>query len=483
VWLSKIQYYFDLVWSLSPASLIFVPYKKHHTMPGTNSFHFTSTRSRMAARPASPSQQLSFKGALCILLLLLLYVISFSQPCQCGNGRYVHSIFGNVMLGTNVQYTQNAGQNFDGTTEQERMDIWGPANDNCNERPLIIWVHGGGFAQQDKTAPDMVAMCDSFSRHGFVCATIDYRDDYWGPYGPVNDYSQNPTPYDNLEFSRADYRAMQDAKCAVRYFKANASLYGIDTNFIFMGGTSAGAWTSLMVAYLNKTSEKLPAAYPQSSIYQYARPDLGSIEGNGGWSTYSSKVRAIIDCWGAIPDTSLIDGPSDPAAIIFHEYGDPVVNYYYGPPFQGQFQNFDSYWGTEYVNMQMNAVNVDHRTFSINGNQHSLYPYRGLVTSEVSGFLDSIICTSISTHTMENTASLNSLTLFPNPAKSIVNVKLFVRSKYEIILYDVNGREVRKEWVAGDELTIDISGMEAGIYLLKVSGDNFCESKRLVISE
>jgi acetyl esterase/lipase len=429
------------------------------------------------------SELLTAKGAFIILLLVLLTVSSFSQVCQCGNGRYLSSIFNNTILASNVQYTQNQGQNFDGTYEHERMDVWGPLNDNCSRRPLIIWVHGGGFAQQDKSAPDVVAMCDSFSRHGFVCATIDYRDDYWGPYGPVNDYAQNPTPYDNLEFDRADYRAMQDAKCAVRYFKANASLYGIDTSYIFMGGTSAGAWTSLMVAYLDKPSEKLPAAYQQASIYQYSRPDLGSIDGPGGWSNYSSRVRAIIDCWGALPDTALIDGPNDPPAIIFHEYGDPVVNYYYGPPFQGQYPNFNSYWGTHYVNMQMNSRSVVHRTFPINGSQHSLYPYRGLVTAEVSGFLDSIICVSITTQVEAPKSPGGLLEVYPNPGKGTFNLDFAQAGERSVRLFDLTGRAIAFWEEAGREMQIDLSGFPAGIYLLQVREGSDVLTRRLVITE
>ena len=428
------------------------------------------------------TEQLFAKAFFFAILLLLISASAFAQPCICGNGRYVHSIFSNYVIASNVQYTQNASPKFDGSMQQEKMDIWGPQNDNCTKRPVIIWIHGGGFAQNDKTAPDVVAMCDSFSRHGFVCATIDYRDDYWGPYGPVNDYSTNPTPYDNLEFDRADYRAMQDAKCAVRYFKANASLYGIDTNYIFMGGTSAGAWTSLMVAYLNKTSEKLPAAFQQSMVANmYTRPDLGSIDGSGGWSNYSSKVRGIISCWGALPDTSLIDGPNDVPAIMFHEYGDPVVNYYYGAPFQGQYPNFNSYWGSYYNNMQMNNVGVDHEFYSFNGSQHSLYPYRGVVTIDVSNFLDSIICSSITTGIHEELQASTSFTVYPNPGNGIFNIELKNGGTTEIKIYDMLGKEIAVWKTTEEKFTFDMSNYSKGMYLLQVSSGEQSESKKLII--
>lgn len=429
------------------------------------------------------TQLKEIKAVTNLFLALLMLMISFrslAQPCRCGNGGYTTSIYQNTIIATNVQYTQNASANYDGTTEQESMDIWGPLGDNCSERPVIIWVHGGGFAQGDKTAPDVVALCDSFSRKGFICATIDYRDDYWGQWGPVNDNSTNPNPYDTYEFTRADYRAMQDAKCAVRYFKANASTYGIDTSNIFMGGTSAGGWTSLMVAFLNKTSEKFQDCSQQSMVAgMYARPDLGGIDGNGGWNTFSSCVRGIISIFGALPDTALVDGPNDPAAIFFHEYGDPVVNFYYGKPYQGQYANYASYWGDYYVNMQMANTGGTHKAFWINGNQHSLYPYRGMVTLETSKFLDSLICT-LPTAANEFPVSSSLFQVYPNPSNGIFELetgKLRLETA-KIQAFNAVGKMVLSEPLNQNKSTINLSQQSNDIYFIKVtSGESILTEK------
>lgn len=417
-------------------------------------------------------------------LMLMISFWSFAQPCRCASDGYITSIYQNQIIATNVQYTQNASANFDGITEQESMDIWSPVGDNCIKRPAIIWVHGGGFAQGDKTAPDVVAMCDSFSRKGFICATIDYRDDYWGQFGPVNDNSQNPNPYDVYEFTRADYRAMQDAKCAVRYLKANASTYGIDTANIFMGGTSAGGWTSLMVAFMDKASEKFSDCYQQSLVAGiYQRPDLGSIDGNGGWSTVSSRVRGIISIFGAIPDTSLVDGPNDPAAIFFHEYGDPVVNFYYGQPYQGQYPNYASYWGDYYVNMQMANTGGTHRAFWINGNQHSLYPYRGMVTSETAKFLDSLICATPTTSVNEEVKN-NSFSVFPNPSSGIFQLSIYSSqfSIFNIQVFNAIGEMVIDETVNQNKGIVDLSDKSNGVYFIKVNSGESIMTEEVLLS-
>ena len=56
--------------------------------------------------------------------LLAFYILNaWSQPCRCSNGGYTTSIYQNQILASNVQYTQNTSLNYDGTSEQESMDI------------------------------------------------------------------------------------------------------------------------------------------------------------------------------------------------------------------------------------------------------------------------------------------------------------------------------------------------------------------------
>ncbi len=431
------------------------------------------------------SEHLSTKGLLLILALLTLSVASFAQTCSCSGGRYLQTTFGKISLGNNVQFTQNTSANYDGTTEHEAMDIWGPAGDNCNKRPLIIWVHGGGFSQQDRNAPDVVAMCDTFSRHGFVVATIDYRDGYWGQYTPVNQtYSTNPSAWDAHEFTRAAFRAMQDAKCAVRFFKANASTYGIDTNNIFMGGTSAGGWTSLEVAYLDKAAEKPSACSPQSLVAgMYQRPDLGSIDGGGGWNNVSSRVKGIISIFGAMVDTAFVDGPNDPAAYHFHEYSDPVVNFYYGPPFQGQYQNLASYWGDYYLDMQAKNVGAVSKSHWVNGSQHSLYPYRGLVSCEVALFLDSLICTNNQTTGIQSDFVLEA-SAYPNPSNGSLTVTMPpFQEAANLKLFSLLGDEIYSAPLAEGSNYLTLDKPANGAYLLEIISGTKKYKQRLILSK
>jgi carboxylesterase type B len=53
---------------------------------------------------------------------------------------------------------------------------------------------------------------------------------------------------------RTGYMAAQDVSAAVRFFKANADKYRIDTNRIFLLGQSAGAVAILHALYMTRTS-------------------------------------------------------------------------------------------------------------------------------------------------------------------------------------------------------------------------------------
>jgi len=119
--------------------------------------------------------------------------------------------------------------------------------------PGLIFIHGGGWTggSRDVYKPYTV----SYAKKGYVAATISYR------------FSGEAT------FPAA----VEDAKCAVRWLRANAATYHVDPNKIAVIGGSAGGHLSLMVGY----SSEVPA-----------------LEGKGGNPNVSSRVQAVVDFYG-----------------------------------------------------------------------------------------------------------------------------------------------------------------------------------------
>ena len=96
-----------------------------------------------------------------------------------------------------------------------------PAPDKAPRFPLIVSVPGSGWAGAEGTrhVPAMVQLAEA----GFVVASISYRGVY-----------QDDAPFPAV---------VQDVKEAIRFLKANADIYHIDTDRIALLGDSSGGQT------------------------------------------------------------------------------------------------------------------------------------------------------------------------------------------------------------------------------------------------
>ncbi|MBL0176377.1 MAG: alpha/beta hydrolase [Ignavibacteria bacterium] len=220
----------------------------------------------------------------CFLALLLAAPVSAQ--------RYIQPVFSTATKAADVVY--GAATNVRGVLENLAMDVYQPQGDTLSLRPLIVFVHGGGFVGGDKGTSQFVTLCQEFAKRGYVTASINYR-------------------LDTAMVSRAVMNAMHDARAAVRYFRKNAAQYRLDTARIAMGGGSAGAYTSLSVAYVDKISELPPLS------------GAGDVEGLSGNPGYSSRVRACLDYWGALLDTAAIETADDAPLLIIHGTEDNTV--------------------------------------------------------------------------------------------------------------------------------------------------------------
>jgi acetyl esterase/lipase len=156
----------------------------------------------------------------------------------------------------------------------------------------MVFIHGGGFVSGDKGAITIRNICESFTKRGYVCASIQYR--------LVGD---NPTyeagPATNLSvLYRSMNAASQDAAKAIRWLRQNAATYHIDPTRIGIGGSSAGAITSLYTA-----SQEAAAIGPDA------------------------EVGVVIDLWGAMYGAESFVDAGDPAIFIVHGTDDPTVAY------------------------------------------------------------------------------------------------------------------------------------------------------------
>ncbi len=128
-----------------------------------------------------------------------------------------------------------------------KLDVYTPENVFSN-RPIVVLIHGGGFRGGSKEKPPFIAMSNFFATRGWVVFNINYRllkhfgsvPDEWGAYVDKQTISSKGRMQ-----NKAVYPALRDAKAALRWVIANRTEYGINTDYITVGGGSAGAFSAV----------------------------------------------------------------------------------------------------------------------------------------------------------------------------------------------------------------------------------------------
>lgn len=201
------------------------------------------------------------------------------------------------------------------------LDVYVPDNELDN-RPVIMLIHGGGFIGGSRTAGAMVNLAQYFASRGWVAFSIDYRllDEYgtipqeWLNYNPFLEPQLVP------QFN-AIYPAHRDAKAAMRWIIANANTYRINTNYITVGGGSAGAITATALGISDPEDFR-------DEIDAQTDPTLLNTN-----LSETFEIKTILDFWGSKVSLDAIEliynkarfDSEDPALFIAHGTEDPTV--------------------------------------------------------------------------------------------------------------------------------------------------------------
>lgn len=205
-----------------------------------------------------------------VLLVLAALALAACDPPVPDSGRWVAPVFP-VTATKDVVYKTTPDEN--GVQQQLHLDLYEPSGDAVARRPAIVWVHGGGFRNGDRT--NMADISTRFAKRGYVTVTIEYR-------------------LRDSNIGQAILDAKHDAQDAVRWLRANADRYNVDPARIAIGGYSAGAITALNVAYADDD----------------AASRVGAAISLSGTATYPGAI-----------------GAGDPPVRLFHGTADPIVRF------------------------------------------------------------------------------------------------------------------------------------------------------------
>lgn len=230
------------------------------------------------------------------LILAALMSVTFNSVGQSTHPvKFKDFVFNNVTKTTDLSYSP-------GDTKDKKkshlFDLYQPAGDSSAGRPLIIWMHGGGFKFGSKNASGIKLWSETFAKRGYVCVAINYTLSKGIPFFNI----------DKLLISA--YNAVQDTRAAVSYFKKNYRQYNIDTNRIILAGNSAGGMLALQAAYSSNAELGKLAAMPDSV------PDVSN--------TSVTKVAGVISYWGGIFDLNWLKNARVPIYSV-HGSNDGIV--------------------------------------------------------------------------------------------------------------------------------------------------------------
>jgi len=222
---------------------------------------------------------------------LILFFITFSVIChaeaQNTTHRYKDLIFSDVIINKDLSYKAKVAKN---DKNAYVFDLYQPKGDTVKNRPLIIWMHGGGFKFGSKDTKGIQLWSATFAQRGYVCAAINYR------------LSSKDPLFNFDELLKASYYAVQDAKAAVLYFKERHKEYGIDPDRIILAGNSAGGIVALQTAYSTNVELAAIAKLPDTVA--------------GAKEKGLFKVSAVINLWGGIFDLRWMKNARVPVANI-----------------------------------------------------------------------------------------------------------------------------------------------------------------------
>ena len=407
-----------------------------------------------------------------VLFSLYPFGLSAQTYIDCNSLRYDQEVFSSVDISSNIIYGSNINAN--NATENLIMDIYQPDGDTAQYRPLIVWVHGGSFIAGTKNDQDITDLSIAFAKRGYVCASISYRLGIPVPFGEAN-------------ATKAVYRAVQDMKAAIRFFRkdaATSNVYKIDPEIIFGGRSSAGAFTALHLAYLNEVSE-LPAVIDTIA--------LGNIEGESGNQGYASNVNAVINLCGALGFKEYIVHGDIPF-VSMHGTNDQTVPYSSDTIYLlGLFPIMEvdgSFAASEYAN----SIGVYNEMYTYYGSGHVPYAgnaaYMDTTVRFVSNFLyNYLACMPRDPNPLPNTFLTTGLSfsannnpaikVYPNPANQYLKIES--ESAIEAIcLYDLTGRLVRNEIFSNQNIVLlQRKSLPKGFYILNLKTGN--EEKRIKI--
>ncbi|MGH8217618.1 MAG: carboxylesterase/lipase family protein [Steroidobacteraceae bacterium] len=151
------------------------------------------------------------------------------------------------------------------------LNLWTPARRGAGRLPVMLWVHGGGFALG--SGSQALYNGAKLARRGVVVVTINYRLGRFGFFAHPALAREGAAPIGNY--------GLLDQIAALKWIKANAAAFGGDPRNVTLFGQSAGgsSVSYLMVSPLARGA--FDKAIIESGIFRGPAATLEQAEERG----------------------------------------------------------------------------------------------------------------------------------------------------------------------------------------------------------
>ena len=145
-----------------------------------------------------------------------------------------------------------------------KLDVYYPTS-APTPMPVVVYLHGGAWIGGDKSDAAASPEIAEFVKRGFLVASINY--------GLAPQYTI--------------LGQIENAKCAVRFLRANSAYFGINPDELGAFGDSAGGHLAALLGTSDKSA---------------------GMDISGGYTDQSSRVQCVVDFYGPTDLRALFSG-------------------------------------------------------------------------------------------------------------------------------------------------------------------------------
>jgi len=189
--------------------------------------------------------------------------------------------------------------------EELHLDVYTPEVE-AEKYPVLIWMHGGGFAVGSRDNDPDVRFMKAAQEQGYLAVSVSYRllrKDKETGFG---------CDCPSSEKEHVFREAAKDFWKGVQYVYDHAEEWNIDTNSIIVGGSSAGAEGVMNAIYL------------KDWVYEdHASAEFKSVD--------AIPIAGVLSLAGAVVDQRYITSDSAIPGLFYHGVKDQLVPYATAP--------------------------------------------------------------------------------------------------------------------------------------------------------